>query len=259
MARLYNSLSVLLCLCTLLLVPFFAKVASAIDSKELPIVKVEVNSQFTDNPFSLVVNGQRNKLKVTLNNEEDKNFTVNFLAGAFVNPTNFTQIIRNITAIKYGTNIGPKETADIPFVFYSEFAPQELGLVVVVDFSDAAGNHYTGVAHNSTVTIVDPENSIFDLQLIFLYLVLAVVVAGVGYFIYDAFLGGPAKSKKKSKRTTAAATGANADNPIQSSSGEALRLDEDWIPALHKTQNAKQSPRLRKKKEKSPAGSGRST
>jgi len=256
MPRLYNSLSVLLCLYALLLVPFFA---SAKDSKEPPPVKVDVTSKFTDSPFSLVVNGQRNKLTVTLNNEEDNNFTVNFLAGSFVNPANFSQIIRNLTAIKYGTNVGPKETADIPFVFYSEFAPQELGLVVVVDFSDPTGIHYTGIAHNSTVTIVDPENSIFDLQLIFLYLVLAVVVAGVGYFIYDAFLGGQTKSKKKSKRTTAAATGANADNPIQSPSGEAIRLDEDWIPALHKTQGAKQSPKLRKRKEKSPAGSGRST
>jgi len=218
---------------------------------KVPVAKVEVTAEFPDNPFSLVVNGQRNKLKVTFNNEEDKNFTVHYLAGAFVNPANFSQILRNITALRYDVNVGPKESADIPFTFYSEFPPQEIGLVVVVDFSDLDGKRYTGIAHNATVTITDPESSIFDLQLIFLYVVVAVIVAGVGYFIYDAFLGGQSKGKRKAKRAAAASTGANAENPIQSPSGEALRLDEDWIPDHHKKSSVRQSPRLRKKKEHS--------
>jgi len=180
-----------------------------------------------------------------------KNFTIHYLAGAFVNPGNFSQIVRNITAIRYDVNVGPKESADISFHFYSEFPPQDMGLVVVVDFSDLDGKRYTGIAHNATITITDPENSIFDLQLIFLYVVLAVIVAGVGYFIYDAFLGGQSKSKKKAKKSAAAATGANAENPIQSPSGEALRLDDDWIPEHHKKSSVRQSPRLRKNKAKS--------
>lgn len=42
-----------------------------------------------------------------------------------------------LTALRYGTPINAGETIDIPFSFHSEIAPQDLGLVVLVDFSDA--------------------------------------------------------------------------------------------------------------------------
>ena len=43
---------------------------------------------------------------------------------------------------------------------------------------------YQSIAHNGTVTIADPPQSIFDPQAWFLYLILASVLAGGVYFIY---------------------------------------------------------------------------
>lgn len=46
---------------------------------------------------------------------------------------------------------------------------------------------YQSVAHNGTVTIADPPQSIFDPQAWFLYIILASAVAGAGYFVYATF------------------------------------------------------------------------
>ena len=44
---------------------------------------------------------------------------------------------------------------------------------------------YQSIAHNGTVTIDDPPQSIFDPQAWFLYMILASAVAGAGYFVYS--------------------------------------------------------------------------
>ena len=46
---------------------------------------------------------------------------------------------------------------------------------------------YQTVAHNETVTIADPPQSIFDPQAWFLYIILASAVAGAAYFAYTTF------------------------------------------------------------------------
>lgn len=47
--------------------------------------------------FSDVVNGQRNKLVVSFSNKDSANYTIGILSGAFVNPNNFSQIVRNVS------------------------------------------------------------------------------------------------------------------------------------------------------------------
>ncbi|RUS27276.1 translocon-associated protein, alpha subunit [Jimgerdemannia flammicorona] len=214
-------------------------------SASLPAPNVELTAGFPDSPFGNVVNGQRNKLVVSFSNKDTVSYTVSILSGVLVNPNNFTQIVRNLTALRYDTPIGTGETVDIPFSFHSEIAPQDLGLVVLVDFLDTNGNSHRAVGFNSTVTIVDPPTSIFDLQLLFLYVVLAGVLGGIGYLIQQAFFGGAAKGKKKAKKVVEPSIGAAGAVDEKTTA-----YDESWIPDGHiKKSPVRQSPRLRNKKQ----------
>ncbi|RUS18271.1 translocon-associated protein, alpha subunit [Endogone sp. FLAS-F59071] len=221
-------------------------VSAAPDTKPKALsANVELTAAFPESPFGNVVNGQRNKLVVSFSNKDSANYTIGILSGAFVNPNNFSQIVRNLTALRYETPINAGETIDIPFSFHSEIAPQDLGLVVLVDFVDAAGNNFRAVGFNSTVSIVDPPHSIFDIQLLFLYVVLAGVLAGVGYMIQQAFFGGSGKGKKKAKKVVEPSPGAAGAVDEQGK----LKYDESWIPEQHlKKTTPRQSPRLKNRK-----------
>jgi hypothetical protein len=79
---------------------------------------------------------------------------------------------------------------------------------------------------------------------LFLYVVLAAILAGVGYIIQQAFFGSSGKKSKKSKKTTEKATPAKH----RDESGKMV-LDESWIPEQHlkKAASPKQSPKTRKR------------
>lgn len=47
---------------------------------------------------------------------------------------------------------------------------------------------YQTIAHNGTVTIADPPQSIFDPQAWFLYIILASALGGVAYFVYSTYV-----------------------------------------------------------------------
>jgi len=165
-----------------------------------------------------------------------------------VNPSNHDEIFRNLTGIKYSLPVPPMDHVEVSYGFYSEFQPQELDLIVNVFFTDKDGKIYSGVGYNSTVTIVEPEQSIFDLQLIILYLLLSGIFGAIGYTIYKAFFGTKTKSKKSKKRVTkddddaaGTATGSNI------STGNAT-YDESWIPEhILKSSQGRTSSRSKKK------------
>jgi hypothetical protein len=46
---------------------------------------------------------------------------------------------------------------------------------------------YQSVAYNGTVTIADPPSSFFDIQALFLYIILAAAFAGAGYLVYSTY------------------------------------------------------------------------
>lgn len=79
---------------------------------------------------------------------------------------------------------------------------------------------------------------------LFLYAVLAALLAGVGYIIQQAFFGSSGKKTKKSKKSTEKA----APVKHRDEAGN-LVLDESWIPEQHlkKSSSPKQSPKTRKR------------
>jgi hypothetical protein len=56
----------------------------------------------------------------------------------------------------------------VPYKFWSELKPQDLGFTVYVDYSDASDLNkvkHRAVAYDGTVTIQEPKGSWFDIQL----------------------------------------------------------------------------------------------
>ncbi|KAM3582609.1 hypothetical protein VKS41_005252 [Umbelopsis sp. WA50703] len=214
---------------------------STTDEESRPI---DIYGEFPNNPFGIIVNGQKNKLNVYFDNQADEAYTVNYISGALVKPDDFSTIVRNLSVYKYDLTIPAKQKIAIPYQFHSEFSPQDLGLTVIIDFSDANKNPVRGIAYNGTVTVTDPEHSIFDVQLLFLYVILAGILAGVGYIIQQAFFSTPGKNKKKTKKAAEKAAPAKH----RDETGK-LVLDESWIPEQHLKQSSspKQSPKTRKR------------
>lgn len=92
-----------------------------------------------------------------------------------------------MTATRYGKALAAGATTQIPYNFYSEYAPGELGLTVYVDlllqvsrrkkkrrvnlrllinfFLKIKDKVSRLVGYNGTITVTDPEGSWFDIQL----------------------------------------------------------------------------------------------
>ena len=100
------------------------------------------------------------------NNEEDK-IVVTLIGGSLWTldePGKPGQNIRNLTAVTYRMEIEPGSQFTLPYSFATEMHPQDLRLNLAAIVSDGKGLMYPLSAYNGTVSIVEPETSIFDPQ-----------------------------------------------------------------------------------------------
>lgn len=112
-----------------------------------------------------LVNGQPTQALLSFSNGEDSPVTVNFVGGSLWTPEENSRIVRNLTTTRYGVEIpaGQKET--LPYSFATEMHPQDLRLSLVSIVSNSEGQFFTLPAFNGTVSVVEPETSIFDPQM----------------------------------------------------------------------------------------------
>ncbi|RIA84758.1 translocon-associated protein, alpha subunit [Glomus cerebriforme] len=214
------------------------------DSEEVQVYHspktVEITGEFTDNPFNHIVNGQKNTVKITFDNKGESNYTIDLITGALINKDDPSEIYRNLTTYRYSIAAPSMDHVDFIYNFYAEFPPQDLGLLLYVYFTDENAKKFRGVGYNGTVTVVDPDVSIFDLQLLFMFLIIGGFFGGIGYLIFQTFFGG-AKTKKGKKRTV---------KTEDIDAGSSDKFDESWIPEHHlKTQQTRSSSRIKKKNE----------
>ncbi|KAI4148181.1 MAG: hypothetical protein LQ340_005201 [Diploschistes diacapsis] len=199
-----------------------------------------------------LVNGQPTQAILQFSNPDTTPINVAFIGGSLWAPDPKTKgetsmIVRNITSTRYNVQIPAEGEESINYSFATELHPQELRLNLVTVLTTDKGAIYTLNAYNETVSIVEPDASFFDLQLIFLYLLLLVMFAGSCLFIYNTWIttlfpqkrkGG--KGGERAKRSSGGSKKVDpsdqvavvgADGPAVTSGAKAY--DESWIPEHH--------------------------
>jgi len=178
------------------------------------------------NPFAHVVNGERNKLTLEIENKSPVNVTLRSAGGSIHDPDT-GKFLKNTTTLSYSVALHAGTKTILPYTFYSEHKPREVTLKLWVNYDDGSSSvlHRT-MAYDSVVTIVEPPASIFDLPLLFSYLVLLGAIGGAGYFIYHNYV--PKSLKKKTRKPV---TKAEISSPIDVTAKKTY--DEQWIPSHH--------------------------
>ncbi len=140
------------------------------DKLQSPSLAVTVSASFSDAEiFGIkLVNGKATKALVSFSNEEPEAVTVKFIGGALWTPPFDPQgnkIVRNLTATRYHVEIPAGEKQSLPYNFATELHPQDLRLELAAIMSNRDGKDFALQAFNETVSIVEPDTSIFDPQM----------------------------------------------------------------------------------------------
>lgn len=140
------------------------------DPKQSPILDVTVSTSFpAAEIFGIkLVNGKQTQAVLSFSNNEPDPVVVAFIGGALWTPDYDPQgsrIVRNLSMIQYGQQIAPGEKESIAYTFATEMHPQEMRLNLAAIVGDKENTYYTVPAFNGTVSIVEPDSSIFDPQM----------------------------------------------------------------------------------------------
>ncbi|KAF8931914.1 translocon-associated protein [Dissophora ornata] len=209
---------------------------SATPVAELP--NVGITAEFPNAIAGLtpdLISGEANKLKVTFRNSGKTDLKVNLIIGTVAESDDFDNVIRNLTAYRYGTTLKAETTLILPYTIKMEHASREVGLTLMADIVDSSKNHFPVLVYNSTVNFSEPIQSWIDFQLIFLYVLIAGVFAAIGMFIKDSMAPETKKTTKKAPTMT--------PEEREAALEKMKVLDEDWIPEHHK-----KSPRVVKRR-----------
>ncbi|TFK72976.1 hypothetical protein BDN72DRAFT_835634 [Pluteus cervinus] len=174
-----------------------------------------------DNAFGHVVNGERNRLVLTVENKSDRNVTLVGATGALHHPETEV-LVKNLTSLPYGVLLLEGTQLQLPYAFYSEFIPGDLRLTVWLEHS-VDGKNYRVSAYDSIVSIVEAPISIFDLKMLSTYLVVAAILGGVGYSVFLTYFPAPKKKKSQAPDTISEPVAASGVGGYQ----------EEWIPEHH--------------------------
>jgi len=198
-------------------------VSAASDESSVP--EIVVTASFPEsNPFGHVVNGEKNKINILLENKSKQDVTLVNVAGSFHNPET-DAVVKNTTTLAYKAPLTAGGKLSIPYAFYSEFKPSDLRLHLWVEH-EVDNQKYRVSAYDSIITIVEPEMSIFDFKLISTYLMVTVIFGGLSYVAYLSLMP---QTKKTHKRAPAPATALADDTAAATGTG----YQEEWIPEHH--------------------------
>lgn len=204
---------------------FASSVWAAEVMEEITEPEIVVTASFPEtNPFSQVVNGEKNSLTLFVENKSDRNVTLLGVSGSLHRPDT-DALIKNLTSLNYGIPLLEGVTLNLPYVFYSEFKTGDARLNLWLEHS-YEDKKYRVSAYDSIVTIVEPEISWFDWRMWSTYLVVAGLLGGLSYFAYLTFVPQPKKRTKKPVPTVSAPVG-----PVTATGAGGYQ--EEWIPEHH--------------------------
>ncbi|KLJ11657.1 hypothetical protein EMPG_13164 [Blastomyces silverae] len=212
-----------------------------------PTLDVSVSASFPNSEIFGVklVNGNPTEALLTISNNEPDPVTLNLIAGSLwtVDPTGeAVQNVRNLTASRYNVAIPAGGQHSTGYAFVTEMHPQDLRLHLAAVISNSKHMAFTVQAYNGTVSIVEPETSIFDPKVLFLYFFLLSAFVGIVYFFYTIWIapyfpqkrkGGdrPKKSFGQPKGETSEQASVSGTESTGVTSGKTY--DTEWIPAHH--------------------------
>lgn len=135
-----------------------------------PNIAVKISTSFPSSEiFGIkLVNGHPTQALLSFSNEEPEPVSVAFIGGSLwtaAYPDQGPQIVRNLTTTRYNVEIPAGQSESISYNFATELQPQDLKLNLAAVVTDSEGIPYTLPAFNETVSIVEPDTSIFDPQM----------------------------------------------------------------------------------------------
>ncbi|KAJ4356647.1 Increased recombination centers protein 22 [Didymosphaeria variabile] len=221
------------------------------EQAQSPNLKVSISASFPQSEIFGVklINGHATQARLSIDNQEPEAVTVQIVGGSLIKDAgDQTHILRNLTGQRYGLEIPAGEEQTLTYSFATEMHPQDVRLQLVAVLQDKKSAFYTISVYNETVSIVEAPTSIFDPQIIFLYLVLLGAFGGTVFFIYNTWIttlfpqqrrGGKGgerakKSSGGSKKVDPAeqVSVVGADGPAVAATGS-KSYDQSWIPAQH--------------------------
>ena len=241
--------------CILVLLSFFLGLLALVRAEaheEAP--ELNVITTFPNNPFNIVKNGQSTRVVFTFTQPRgvERAIAVNSLTGAFLDPARKDgerkRIMRNMTnrilhddPLVQFTNGKPLQ---LPYDIHSEFKPQKLDIELRATVTDKSSlNKYNVLLYRGSVTVEEPPQSLWDLELLSVYLFLAGLVGAVAYYVYLSYIQpalrvnlSTSSSKRKDK----------VPAPVANKDGKTY--DESWIPEEAISQQ--QRPRARKNRSR---------
>lgn len=116
------------------------------------------------------MNGHPTQALLSISNDEPNPVNVAFIGGSLWGPDPKTngesqRIVRNLTSTRFNVEIPAGEKESVSYSFATELHPQDLRLLLVAVLSSADGTMYSFNAFNETISIVEPDASLFDMQL----------------------------------------------------------------------------------------------
>ncbi|KAJ5123292.1 hypothetical protein N7448_009389 [Penicillium atrosanguineum] len=206
-------------------------------------LKVKAETTFpTSEIFGVkLINGHPTQAVIDFINDEPNPVTVNFLGGSLWNLEEESKVVRNLTATRYGIEIPAGSKESVSYSFATEMHPQDVRLSIAAILSDSEGKFSTVQAFNGTVSVVEPDTSIFDPQILFLYFFLLASATGTVYFFYTVWVAPYFPQKRKNgksgeKRAPGSAkreAPAVEETPSPAAVSSATTYNADWIPSHH--------------------------
>ncbi|KAI1111085.1 hypothetical protein F5Y14DRAFT_426586 [Nemania sp. NC0429] len=188
-----------------------------------------------------LVNGRPTKAVIDITNNENAPIQVAFVGGQLMTPKEpspdaptYASILRNLSTIQYQATIPAGEKQSFPYSFVLDMQPQDVRLHLVGAILGSSNQIFSVGIYDEVVSIVEAPTSIFDPQIIFLYLFLSAAFAGTCYFVYKTYIEAFFPQTKKS-RPAKKARAVPEKEPLSGGEGTASGTDkvydESWLPA----------------------------
>ncbi|EZF35275.1 hypothetical protein H109_02838 [Trichophyton interdigitale MR816] len=191
-----------------------------------------------------LVNGQPTEALLHFTNPDPETVTVSVIGGSLWTieaPGKLPVNVRNLTATPYGMDIPAGDQISLPYFFTNDMHPQDLTLNLAAVISDSKGIMHPITAYNGTVSVVEQDTSIFDPQVLFLYLFLLACAAGSVYFFYTLWIAPYFPQKRKggkgsdrARKSAGVSSSVDATDPASTEGTPSTKTyDTEWIPAHH--------------------------